>query len=63
MVIAATENCYKCGKEISLKNVASYKVLPNYRLICVDCATADGLIGSPKTIQTASETVKKQPQR
>jgi hypothetical protein len=49
MVYSATETCCKCGKEIFLKNVTSYKVLENFRLICADCAIADGLINPPET--------------
>jgi NMD protein affecting ribosome stability and mRNA decay len=44
MVNSATETCCKCGKEIFVKEVSSYKVLPNYRLLCSDCAMKDGLI-------------------
>jgi hypothetical protein len=49
MVYSATETCCKCCKEIFLKNVTSYKVLENFRLICADCAIADGLINPPET--------------
>jgi hypothetical protein len=63
MVASAIENCCKCGQEISLKEVTSYKVLANFRLICADCAMKDGLIPPPQQIKTASGPSKKQPQR
>jgi len=59
----AIENCWKCGKEIFLKDVASYKVLADFRLVCADCALKDGLIASPQPVQKPSAPSKKQPQR
>ncbi|HEY2990959.1 MAG TPA: hypothetical protein VGL11_24820 [Candidatus Binatia bacterium] len=53
MTYRATERCCKCGKEIVLKDVMSYKVLPTYRLICEDCAREDGLIAPAKQRRTA----------
>jgi hypothetical protein len=63
MVDSATENCSKCGKQISVKNVASYKVLANFRVICVDCAIAEGVIAPPQTAKAPSGPSKKQPRR
>jgi len=63
MVASAIENCCKCGKEISVKEITSYKVLANFRLICAACAIEDGLIAPPQQIKTASGPSKKQPRR
>jgi NMD protein affecting ribosome stability and mRNA decay len=61
MVKPAVETCCKCGREISLREVSSYKVLPNYRLLCKDCAKEDGLIEPVKQRMSFSGTVKKSP--
>jgi hypothetical protein len=49
----ARDSCSKCGKEIVLRDVGSYKVLPNYRLICEECAREDGLIEPAPQRRTA----------
>jgi hypothetical protein len=63
MIDSATEKCSKCGKEISVKNVTSYKVLANFRLVCLACAIADGLIVPPPPTKAASGPSKKQARR
>ena len=50
---AAVELCCKCGKTIDLKNVRSYRVREDYRLICIECFKA-----KPET--PASESQRRQ---
>lgn len=37
----AVEKCCKCGKTIDLKQVKSYRVRDDYRLVCRECAEAE----------------------
>jgi recombinational DNA repair protein (RecF pathway) len=34
---AAVELCCECGKTIDVKNVRSYRVREDYRLVCIEC--------------------------
>ena len=40
MPYVAVEPCSQCGKPIDLKNVRSYRVLDDYRAICIECFKA-----------------------
>jgi recombinational DNA repair protein (RecF pathway) len=37
----AIEKCCKCGKAIDLKQVKTYRVRDDFRLVCKECAEAE----------------------
>lgn len=54
----AVEVCCQCGKTIDLKNVRSYRVREDYRLICVECSKAKPESPAPES-QRRQHTEKK----
>jgi len=49
MPYIAGEPCCKCGKLIDLKNVRSYRVRDDYRLICIECFKAKPDAAAPES--------------
>ena len=46
---ATVESCCKCGKTIDVKNVRSYRVREDFRLICVECFKAKSEAPAPES--------------
>lgn len=53
------DTCFRCGKEIEVKNYKSYRVREDYRLICENCAREEKTAGGREEPgQTAATTRK-----
>jgi recombinational DNA repair protein (RecF pathway) len=46
---AAVELCCQCGKTIDVKNVRSYRVREDYRLVCIECFNAQRESAAPES--------------
>lgn len=54
--------CRRCGKEINLRSVITYRVLQDYRIVCKECTRVvePPLIDSERKRNTTTDSNKKE---